>query len=289
MDVVAVAERLLGTTPVGVRPTGSDGVYLLDMGTRTVVLKLSTHGHSVLAEARAYQAAAAHDVRVPRVLATGTDPEAMALEFLDGVSLWSEERRDKDNSFAWRRAGEDLRTLHEIRLPGFGPIVPDGRGIAGHADSWCPFVRSAREDGIRTLVDAGVLDSRVGRRLEARYDEAAADLHSWSDGRLLHGDLEGGHILVSGDEYLGLIDFDQAQVGDPRWDLARVPLWDGVAALDALLDGYGRDTLGPGDRELLLPLYLLAFVIHHAVRFADEGDVEKARGHLAQTQYERLV
>jgi aminoglycoside phosphotransferase (APT) family kinase protein len=289
MDVVAVAERLLGTTPVGVRPTGNDGVHLVDLRTQTVVLKLSTHGHSVLAEARAYQAAAAHGVRVPRVLASGTDPEAMALEFLDGVSLWSEERRDKDNSFAWRRAGEDLRALHEIRLFGFGPLVLDGHGIAGQADSWCPFIRSAREEGIRQLVDVGVLDSRVGRRLEARYDEVAEELHGWPDGRLLHGDLEGGHILVSDDEYLGLIDFDQAQVGDPRWDLARVVLWDGEPALDALLDGYGRDTLGPGDRELVLPLYLLAFVIHHAVRFTDEGDLEKARVHLAQVRYERLV
>jgi aminoglycoside phosphotransferase len=289
MDVVAVAEQVLGAAPRVVRPTGQDGVYLLDMRTRTVVLKLSTHGHSVLAEARAYRAAAVHGVRVPRVLATGTDPEAMAVEFLDGFSLWSHERRHKDNSFAWRRAGEDLRALHEIRLPGFGPLVLDGHGIVGQVDTWCPFVQSAREDGIRKLVDAGVLDSRVGRRLEARYDEAAGELHSWSDGRLLHGDLEGGHILVSDDEYLGLIDFDQAQVGDPRWDLARVPLWDGDAALDALLDGYGRDTLGPGDEELLLPLYLLAFVIHHAVRFADEGDLEKARTHLAQARYERLV
>jgi aminoglycoside phosphotransferase (APT) family kinase protein len=118
---------------------------------------------------------------------------------------------------------------------------------------------------------------------------AATDLHGWTDGRLLHGDLEGGHIFVADDHYRGMIDFDQAQVGDPRWDLARVPLWDGDAALDALLDGYGRDTIGPGDRDLLLPLYLLAFMIRHAVQLTDQGQLSDARAHLAKTRYERLL
>jgi Ser/Thr protein kinase RdoA (MazF antagonist) len=52
------------------------------------------------------------------------------------------------------------------------------------------------------------VDSRAGGRLESRYDEAAVELHGWSDGRLLHGDLEGGHILVADDQYRGIIDFD---------------------------------------------------------------------------------
>jgi aminoglycoside phosphotransferase (APT) family kinase protein len=289
MDIVAVAEGMLGISPVGVRPTGSTTAFFVDLDDRTVVLKVPAPGRSVLAEAWAYQAAASQGIRVPAVLATQADPEIVAVEFLAGVSLWSDERRDKDNSFAWRQAGEELRALHEIRVPGFGPLRSDARGFAGHADTWCPFVRSARENGIRKLVDAGAMASPAGRRLEARYDEAATDLHGWSDGRLLHGDLEGGHILVADDRYRGIIDFDQAQVGDPRWDLARVPLWDGDVALDALLDGYGRDTIESADRDLLLPLYLLAFVIRHAVQLTDQGHLADARAHLAQTRYERLL
>jgi hypothetical protein len=76
--------------------------FLVDLDDRTVVLKFSAPGRSVLAEAWAYDAAAAQGIRVPRVLAVRPDPELVAVEFLAGVSLWSGGRRDKENSFAWR-------------------------------------------------------------------------------------------------------------------------------------------------------------------------------------------
>ncbi|WP_020579068.1 phosphotransferase [Actinopolymorpha alba] len=223
MDIVAVAEELLEATPVSVRPTGSSTAFLIDLDDRTVVLKFPAPGRSVLAEAWAYQAASAQGVRVPAVLATRADPEVVAVEFLPGVSLWSDERRGRDNSLVWQRAGEQLRALHEIRVSGFGLLGSDARGFRGRADTWCPFVRSAREEGLGRLVDAGVLDSRAGRRLESRYDEAAADLHSWTD------------------------------------------------------------------RDFLLPLYLLAFVIRHAVQLAEQGELKDARAHLVETRYERLL
>jgi aminoglycoside phosphotransferase (APT) family kinase protein len=289
MDVMAAAGELLQVTPRGMRPTSSSTTFIVDLDDRAVVLKFSAPGRSVLAEARAYEAAAAHGIRVPEVLAVGADPEVAAIEFLAGSSLWSDERQGRENSCAWRRAGEELRSLHEIRVPGFGPLVPGTNDLTGASDEWCPFVRFAREAGIRRLVDSGVMDSRAGERLESRYDEAAAELNAWTDGRLLHGDLEGGHILVADDQYQGIIDFDQAQAGDPRWDLARVTLWDGDGALDALLDGYGRDAVDRDDRNVILPLYLLAFVVHHAVEFADRGELSIARALVAQTRYERLL
>jgi aminoglycoside phosphotransferase len=289
MDIVTTTEDLLGVTPIGVRATGSRNAFFVDLDDRTVVVKFATRGRSVLAEAWAYQTAATQGIRVPRVLAARSDPEVVAVEFLAGVSLWSDERRAEDNSRAWQQVGADLRALHEIRVAGFGPLKSGVDGCTGRSETWCPFVRFAREEGIHKLVDSEVLDSRVGERLESRYDEAVTELHVCSDGRLLHGDMEGGHILIADGQYQGIIDFDQAQVGDPRWDLARVPLWDGDVALDAVLDGYGRDTLGPGDREVLLPLYLLAFVIHHAAQLADRGQLADARAHLAQAGYKRLL
>jgi aminoglycoside phosphotransferase len=289
MDIVTTTEDLLGVTPTGVRVTGSSNAFFVDLDDQTVVVKFAAHGRSVLAEAWAYQMAAAQGIRVPKVLATRSDPEVVAVECLAGASLWSDERRGGDNSRAWQQVGADMRALHEINVAGFGPLKSGVGGCTGRSETWSSFVRFAREEGIRKLVDSEVLESRVGGILESRYDEAVTELHRCSDGRLLHGDMEGGHILVADGQYQGIIDFDQAQVGDPRWDLARVPLWDGDVALDAVLDGYGRDTLGPGDREVLLPLYLLAFVIHHAAQFADRGQLADARAHLAQAGYKRLL
>jgi hypothetical protein len=44
------------------------------------------------------------------------------------------------------------------------------------------------------------------------------------------------------------------------------PFGDGDEALDAVLEGYGPEAVTKEDRALLLPLYLLSFVVHHAVR-----------------------
>jgi aminoglycoside phosphotransferase (APT) family kinase protein len=115
-------------------------------------------------------------------------------------------------------------------------------------------------------------------------------LHAMTDGRLLHGDLEGGHIFVTPDRrYQGLIDFSQAQIGDPLWDLARVRLWDGDAALDAFLDGYGHDAVTTDDRAVLLPLYLLAFVVPHVVSLCAAGTVDYVGELLEKSGYSALV
>lgn len=289
MNVSAVVGGLLGDQPVRIRPTSSAVAFFVDLPGRTVVAKLSAPGRpgSALVEAWAYRAAADRGARVPAVLGISANPECIVIECLPGHSLWSSDRPSGLDVAAWRRAGEDLRAVHGIQLPGFGPVLPDGP--RGEADGWCPFARYARETGIGRIVDAGYITADAARRLEARYDEISDSIHGCPDGRLLHGDLEGGHIYITDTGYQGFIDFGQAQVGEPLWDLARIPLWDGDSALDALLTGYGRDAITKEDRELVLPLYLLSFVIHHAVGMIDAGRTDGIVEHLDRSNYRNLL
>ena len=224
-----------------------------------------------MVEAWAYAECARRGIRTATVLAVSEDPECLILERLRGESL---PRRSSSLSAGerstWARAGEDLRALHEIRLSGFGLLTLDGAGPGGEprgeAHRWGPFAEFARTEGIRWLVDGGFLSAYEGERLVRRFEEAQVSFDAVAEGRLLHSDLGSSHIFRSpAGSYDGIIDFGQAQAGDPRWDLARVPLWDGEEALDAVLDGYGRETVTKEDREFLLPLYLLALAVHHAV------------------------
>ena len=57
---------------------------------------------------------------------------------------------------------------------------------------------------------------------------------------------------------------------------------------NALLDGYGRGAVSRDDRQVIMPLCLLAFAIQHAVRFAAQGRLSDALGLVARTGYERL-
>jgi len=209
---------------------------------------------------------------------------------LEGASLWDRPRLD-DLTAAWQQAGTDLRLLHEITLAGFGPLEAGPNDPPrGQRSAWCPLVDAAREAGLRFLADRGLLPTTAARTLERRLDEFAAIAASFTDGRLLHGDMEGGHIFASGTRYSGIIDFDQAQAGDPLWDLARVPLWDGEGALDALLIGYGQDAVSPDERRDVLPLYLFAFVMHHAVEVArSTSDDALLHELLRSSRYDQLL
>ena len=266
--VPRVLRDLVGVAPTEVANTSSPDAWLAELSDgRSVVVKRAAGSKnrpgSALVEAWAYTACAERGVSVPNVLAVSEDPECLVVERLAGsplpqtdASSWAQLRS------VWSRAGADLRAVHEISLAGFGPLVPiDGRPV-GEAPAWSPLVEYAHSEGIRWLVDAGFLTSALGDRLQDRFDEAMPLIRSFPQGRLLHGDLQAEHIFRSSDgRYVGIIDFGSAQAGDPRWDLARVLLFDGDDALDAVLAGYGGDVLTNDDRDFLLPLYLFSLVV----------------------------
>jgi aminoglycoside phosphotransferase (APT) family kinase protein len=115
----------------------------------------------------------------------------------------------------------------------------------------------------------------AGDALVRRLGEAGPWLGAVGDGRLLHGDLSGGHVIFDAGRDVRLIDFGQTQVGDPRWDLARILLWDGDPALEALLDGYGHDLMTAEERRTVLPLYLFAYCSHHVVGHPNDGHIAR--------------
>ncbi|MGW5365747.1 phosphotransferase family protein [Actinopolymorpha pittospori] len=290
--VVALVIRLLGSEPSEVRRTSSPDAWFADLSDgRTVVVKgpgwLNRPG-SPRVEAWAYAECAKYGIRTAKVLALSEDPECLIVERLRGEAL---PERGPSMSAAdravWARAGEDLRAIHEIRVRGFGPLVPGPGEPCGEAARWCPFAERARMQGIPWLVDAGFLSTTEADRLLARFEEASPSFAQVIDGRLLHGDLQCVHVFRSGTAtYEGIIDFGQAQSGDPRWDLARIPLWDGDEALDAVLEGYGPESVTEEDRALLLPLYLLSFVVHHAV---GHGRQDYVRMLLDRSGYSHLL
>ena len=263
-----VVSQLTGSEPLELSKTiGPDAWFAQLADGRSVVVKRAAGWKNppgtARVEAWVYAACAKQGVRVPRVLALSEDPECLVIERLDGAPLADGE---VGNSAwvrsIWSSAGADLRKAHEILLGGFGPLIPGNGQPHGESSTWSPLVEYAHAEGIRGLVDAGYLQSTVGDRLLRRFDEALPLIRTFSGGRLLHGDLQSGHIFHCPDNgYQGIIDFGMAQAGDPRWDLARVLLWDGDAALNALLEGYGDDVLTQDDRGFLLPLYLFSFVL----------------------------
>lgn len=285
-SITALVGRLLNARTLGFRRTNSPDVYLVDLADRCVVAKSPGYINrpgATLVEAWVYMECARRGVRVPKVLAVSEDPECLVVERLSGAPL----PPDTLDQHVWASAGADLRTVHEIAIAGFGPLTPGHHDPVGTSATWCPFVDFACTSGIPWLVDHDFLEGNAGNTLVRRLADAQPALAQWADGRLLHGDLECGHLFrLFGGRYGGMVDFGQAQSGDPRWDLARIRLWDGDAALDALLDGYGREAVTREERRDLLPIYLLALVTHHAVGHDQPGYIRLL---LRRSGYEGLL
>lgn len=277
VDITLLVAGLAGQPPLSVASTSSPLAWRVELPGVRAIAKLPTPDQpgTALTEAWAYARCAELGVPAPEVIATSADPECILVTALPGRSLW-----EVAAAHAWPTAGADLRRLHEIQLEGYGPLRWNGGKPCGTTDSWSPWVTFAYEDGLTQLAAAGCISASETAEWEERIRAALPTIRGRTDARLLHGDLEGGHIFVTSDGvYAGIIDWGLAQAGDPLWDIARVALWDGPAARAALIDGYGG--ISAADRELL-PIYLTAFVVHQAVRRLQEGRHDAARAHLSQ-------
>lgn len=82
-----------------------------------------------------------------------------------------------------------------------------------------------------------MLDGAAREAIVAEIPRHAGHLATIRDGVVLHGDLVPRHVWSDRDHLVGLIDWGDAMVGDPRYDLARFSMA-GTGAHRLLLRGY---------------------------------------------------
>ena len=189
-------------------------------------------------------------VPTPRVLAAGEREgwRYLVLARMPGRSLYSlwPSLTDERKAPILLGVGRALAALHEIDSPEIG------------AD-WRSFLEREIPASTRRQADWGVPDNLVAGI------ESFARRHLEVETRrtpLLHADLTGQNVLAADDLRLtGIIDFGDAQRGDPLYDLVTPALLLAQGKrplLAALLDGYGL-----ASRNHDLQLKLTAFAAVH--------------------------
>jgi aminoglycoside phosphotransferase (APT) family kinase protein len=162
----------------------------------------------------------------------------------------------------WRSVAAVLRELHAFPVAGL-PLDTDWRGYYQRLDV----------DRVLPALDAAlaqVLTREYARFLDGDWDFTPT---------LVHRDLQPEHILVDdAGRVAGLIDFEDAAVGDPAIDFAGlVPVlgWDRV---EDLLAAYGQ----PVDRDRLRCYWWLVPVhdLLHGLAIGDDAIVDEARADL---------
>ncbi|MBW4331511.1 fructosamine kinase family protein [Stakelama sp. CBK3Z-3] len=252
------AAALLGSDIVASRPmSGGDlsEVVALDLADgRRVVSKT---GVSARSEAAMLRAIAATGAPAPEVLAASD--ELLLIERVDaGGSL----------SNAWDDLAEVLGRLHGARGDSYGWTCDHAFGAVSventQCDDWVTFWADRR-----LRCHAPHVNAALARRIEALADRLNDHLPAHPAPALLHGDLWGGNVLVSGDHVRALID-PACYYGDREVDAAMLTLFDAPPA--RLFDALAFE---PGWRERQ-PVYRLWPLLVHLRLFGNSyrGAVE---------------
>lgn len=153
--------------------------------------------------------------------------------------------------------GQLLRRIHHLPLEGSGPLVADW-------EPYSAFLNEQRATVTSRHVARGVLPSHLCAQLEAYLPPAALLIDRASTPRLLHSDLNRDHVLgewVAGCwQPSGVIDFGDARVGDPAYELValHLGLFDAdKRLLQAFLDSYGEASLASALPQRAMSLTLL--------------------------------
>jgi aminoglycoside phosphotransferase (APT) family kinase protein len=266
--VAAFAAEQLGrevTRVVRVDAFVTNAVFAVDAGECRCVVKASKLHDALRAEAWACARGADTGCAAPEVLGFGRlavgDTSAFLMPRVDGSPIAA-------GHPAFPALGAGLRRLHDVRPPRFGWLAGaswDARGdFSLPHRSWLDFLNGICAD-TRTLADAYELAAPVAEAASAAIDARARALAAVEMGSLCHGDLKPAHILVDAGRLAGVIDWGDAVVADPVWDLARFAHRAEGETTASLVDAYDPERAMADELAWRIPLYEALWMLVDAV------------------------
>jgi aminoglycoside phosphotransferase (APT) family kinase protein len=213
-------------------------------------------------------------VRAPAAIAVDTSGSLLPCTFavferVAGVPLASVEGNEEGVLAGLRSLGTALRDLHAVRGAGAGPLEPCAVPTAGlprgRFRSWADYLRCRLPAHLARCVSAGVVTAGEAERIAGIF--AGDDLlASAVADRLLHGDPGPANVMVGADGTVtGLVDWEDALVGDPLFELASVASFHPEVRWPSLFDGYlASPSIAPAD-ERRFWTYLLRIALARTV------------------------
>jgi hygromycin-B 4-O-kinase len=201
------------TTLLAARYSRIEGLWQLAEGEESQAYAAVADGQQIVVRINSRREGFDKDAFIAELWPTRWVPKVMAIEPLSDAWLCISERMPGVTLQALGRGAEScaqevLEVLDSIAasdvssIVGYGPFSASGIGIC---PSWQAFVASI--DGPRDLV-----------RLvcEYQYGEKRA---------LVHGDFGSNNVLAENGTVTGVIDWSEALIGDPLYDIANLFFW----------------------------------------------------------------
>jgi aminoglycoside phosphotransferase (APT) family kinase protein len=137
----------------------------------------------------------------------------------DGLSMHSLDVDETRVSAALAQTASLLDEVHRIAGEGYGPLsVRPSRTLTGLHSSWDDYIRTRLAFHLQTCRTAAAITVREAAVVERHFEEAVP--LAPQDARLLHGDPGGHNVLLRPGGVSALIDWEDALLGDPIFDVA---------------------------------------------------------------------
>lgn len=205
---------------------------------------------------------------LPEVVHRGQETEPLGRAFVGQRYLPGEPLRPESvaalGALSFRYAADLARVLAALWRVEVTPDVASVLAAAPVSASWEEFAAGVRERLVPLMSEAG------RARAEAELD-AALGVPAPAERRLVHGDFGGANLRWDADEsqLTGVLDWGQAHLGDPAYDLASV-----AATLGWGFAGVVDDVVEPHDETRLerARAYAGTFALQEAYAGAITGD-----------------
>ncbi|MGH7446536.1 MAG: phosphotransferase family protein [Longimicrobiales bacterium] len=266
---------------------------------RRVVVRINRLRHPLLTaglllDARLGELLPAQGLRVAGTLGIDTRCGTLPFEFavfehIDGVRADEVDADEERTRSALRSLGSYLRAVHEIRLPGSGPVTvrPDG-SLYGPLADWPAFLRCRVDEHLAVCLGAGSISAAEAAEVRETFAHLEAVAVRDAD-RLLHGDAGPANVLLDDADRIHLVDWEDALVGDPLFELASTASFHPPARWPALFEGYGvmKDTVVGHDRAFWV--YMLRIALARTVMRQRFGIADTTGRPPASTRIQRAL
>jgi hygromycin-B 4-O-kinase len=201
--------------------------YRFRSGIQTYVMRLNRAVEGFEKDAFAYRRFARPNLPIPEIIRIGQidDHFYCISENMSGVTL--QDLHPQDVPPILGPTAQILNVIAESDLDdmiGFGPF--NARG-AGNYESWRDFLMSVADPhqydwaAVDPLVD--LVDMDIVNRLLERLEGLV--VHCPETRGLVHGDFGSNNVLTDGRRITGVIDWSEASIGDPLYDVANIFFW----------------------------------------------------------------
>lgn len=185
---------------------------------------------------------------------------------------------------AWLDLAGQLRKLHQLKGRGAGLIV-NGRDLEGSWPTWEGYLKHLLPDHALYTIEHQLLPANVASEVMQAFIDWRQE-PAQTEGSLLHGDLNDHNLFAQDGRLTDLIDWEDALIGDPVFELAGWCCFTGHPEEEwaAFLDGYHEGTERPASFQRAFWLYYTRIALARLVQLHRQGfkDLEAAKSRMAR-------